>query len=436
MRLLLSSRKTREEFEFLNGGGSALASDYDLDAAFRALVLPLESDARRKSLVKDKRRRTIDLYHKEDHGSWEEVEARRCLFIRLGERFGHGDLVTEVGMRTLSARHWNREGHRLSHAPYGHREGMELMPGWISHCRDVVAARANRLRMGQRDKHFIALGNFCIIILRRWKLWACRCAALRRALPRTQISLIEAFKRWRDWNRIQKLRELILRAAMRRWRERTLNDKADEHYRRRMLRHGLATCLRAWCVRKICLLAALAVRRSLGWGLSTLYGDGSKAELDFSPLLRNCFDRIKKYGQRHKGAELLSRVLRRGLLRRAFDKWLQAALLLILKDGRKRQGHCKCVYDVCKGGRCMCVPRVHLLRRIEELHRLVAHAMDRRDYRYLSHIAQYRVAQKVESPPREPAGAHHLQVEDPKPSIYERKEKKKRRRTRHSMTHW
>jgi hypothetical protein len=65
---------------------------------------------------------------------------------------------------------------------------------------------------------------------------------------------------------------------------------------------------------------------------------------------------------------------------------------VVVRDGRGRQGHCKCVYGVTgSGSRCRCAPAAHLLRRVEELHKLVTHAMHSPDYRLLSHVTQYRV---------------------------------------------
>lgn len=60
------------------------------------------------------------------------------------------------------------------------------------------------------------------------------------------------------------------------------------------------------------------------------------------------------------------------------------------QPGKPRKGHCRCVYDVSRGQRCNCAPRSHLLRRVEELHRLVAQGLDRRDggHRLLSHVVQ------------------------------------------------
>lgn len=60
------------------------------------------------------------------------------------------------------------------------------------------------------------------------------------------------------------------------------------------------------------------------------------------------------------------------------------------QPGKPRKGHCRCVYAVSRGQRCNCAPRSHLLRRVEELHRLVAQGLDRRDggHRLLSHVVQ------------------------------------------------
>jgi hypothetical protein len=71
---------------------------------------------------------------------------------------------------------------------------------------------------------------------------------------------------------------------------------------------------------------------------------------------------------------------------------LQQQQQVVVRDGRGRQGHCKCVYNVtASGSRCRCAPAAHLLRRVEELHKLVTHAMHSPDYRLLSHVTQYRV---------------------------------------------
>lgn len=60
------------------------------------------------------------------------------------------------------------------------------------------------------------------------------------------------------------------------------------------------------------------------------------------------------------------------------------------RPGKARKAHCRCVYAVGHGRRCACAPRSHLLRRVEELHRLVAKGLDGRQggYRLLSHVVQ------------------------------------------------
>lgn len=60
------------------------------------------------------------------------------------------------------------------------------------------------------------------------------------------------------------------------------------------------------------------------------------------------------------------------------------------QPGNPRKNHCRCVYAVSRGQRCTCAPRSHLLRRVEELHRLVAQGLDGRQggYRLLSHVVQ------------------------------------------------
>lgn len=60
------------------------------------------------------------------------------------------------------------------------------------------------------------------------------------------------------------------------------------------------------------------------------------------------------------------------------------------QPGKPRKVHCRCVYAVCRGQRCTCAPRSHLLRRVEELHKLVAQGLGEREggYRLLSHVVQ------------------------------------------------
>lgn len=62
--------------------------------------------------------------------------------------------------------------------------------------------------------------------------------------------------------------------------------------------------------------------------------------------------------------------------------------------GKPRKVHCRCVYAVSRGQRCTCAPRSHLLRRVEELHRLVAKGLDTREggHRLLSHVVQRSTA--------------------------------------------
>lgn len=81
--------------------------------------------------------------------------------------------------------------------------------------------------------------------------------------------------------------------------------------------------------------------------------------------------------------------------------------------GKPRKVHCRCVYAVSRGQHCTCAPRSHLLRRVEELHRLVASGLDGRDggHRLLSHVVQRtsppshakkgRSTGRILSPPRD-----------------------------------
>lgn len=72
--------------------------------------------------------------------------------------------------------------------------------------------------------------------------------------------------------------------------------------------------------------------------------------------------------------------------------------------GKPRKVHCRCVYAVIQGQPCTCDPRSHLLRRVEELHRLVAKGLEGRagGHRLLSHVVQRTHPHHVEKgcPPR------------------------------------
>lgn len=59
--------------------------------------------------------------------------------------------------------------------------------------------------------------------------------------------------------------------------------------------------------------------------------------------------------------------------------------------GKPRKIHCRCVYAVSRGQRCVCSPQSHLLRRVEELHRLVGQGLDGREggFRLLTHTVQH-----------------------------------------------
>lgn len=62
----------------------------------------------------------------------------------------------------------------------------------------------------------------------------------------------------------------------------------------------------------------------------------------------------------------------------------------IRQPAQPRKGHCRCVYAISRRERCTCAPRTHLLRRVEELHRLVAKGLEKRGgcHRLLSHVVQ------------------------------------------------
>ena len=78
------------------------------------------------------------------------------------------------------------------------------------------------------------------------------------------------------------------------------------------------------------------------------------------------------------------------------------------RPGQPRKAHCRCVYAVGRERPCGCAPRSHLLRRVEELHRLVAKGLDGRDggYRLLSHVVQRESATRARSDRSLPAWSY------------------------------
>lgn len=133
-------------------------------------------------------------------------------------------------------------------------------------------------------------------------------------------------------------------------------------------------------------------------------------------LLRKSFLALTQNGLAATTLRRLIASFRTRTLRGGFEAWRQAQLppekqkkslpppplpspdaaVTVITTGRRRQPgnprkhHCRCVYAVSRGQRCTCAPRSHLLRRVEELHRLVAQGLDGRQggYRLLSHVVQ------------------------------------------------
>lgn len=186
---------------------------------------------------------------------------------------------------------------------------------------------------------------------------------------------------WRAWLRLWKtrvdaLRTLMTRRAMasafRHWR--LISSAANDRRRRRLLLQAVV---------------------------------GGQLEVI---LLRKCFLALAQNAHSATTLRRLVASFRMRTLRGGFEAWQQAlprekpedqappsptAVVNVITERRRQPGnprklHCRCVYAVSRGQRCTCAPRSHLLRRVEELHRLVAQGLDGRQggYRLLSHVVQ------------------------------------------------
>ena len=185
---------------------------------------------------------------------------------------------------------------------------------------------------------------------------------------------------WREWLRLWKMRVSTLRCLI--------------------ARRTVASTLRRWHL----LSSGSKDRRTL---LQAVVG----RQLE-EMLVRKCLLALAQHALSSTTLRRLITTFRIRTLRGGFEAWRQAlprekhktqpppppspAAAATVITGRRRQPgnprkhHCRCVYAVSRGQRCTCAPRSHLLRRVEELHRLVAQGLDGRQggYRLLSHVVQ------------------------------------------------
>lgn len=171
--------------------------------------------------------------------------------------------------------------------------------------------------------------------------------------------------------------------------------------RRLIARRAVASAVHRWRL----LSSGANDRRTL---LQTVVGRQLKVM-----LVRKCFLALAHNALSATTLRRLIASFRMRTLRGGFEAWRQAlprekkkksqpppppppAAAVTVITGRRRQPgnprkhHCRCVYAVSRGQRCTCAPRSHLLRRVEELHRLVAQGLDGRQggNRLLSHVVQ------------------------------------------------
>lgn len=185
--------------------------------------------------------------------------------------------------------------------------------------------------------------------------------------------LQDAIRRWRDWQQKSeklrlRIRRLVIKRlmglAIRQWKVFVVQEKiaADRDLRRREM---LACVLRSALLRKS--LWKLTRNARSGRILQHLRDSWHKR------LLNDGFHVWKNQQQllQPKGHARAIDPPDRGAL--------PCSVRVTTKAGKPLKEHCRCVYTVGRCQRCMCHPRIHLLRRVEELHRLVTKGLDRRD---------------------------------------------------------
>lgn len=97
-------------------------------------------------------------------------------------------------------------------------------------------------------QHFVAMGYFTLIVMRRWRKWARREAGLRRLVER--LSIRAAMRSWKETvqrvNLLVLLHRLAIRDALFRWRRKVEDgvacEAADCHHSRK-LASRVGTCL-------------------------------------------------------------------------------------------------------------------------------------------------------------------------------------------------
>lgn len=213
-----------------------------------------------------------------------------------------------------------------------------------------------------------------------WKGWTTLHAT--KALDRSYLR--DAINQWGSWQQLWKTQVKTLHAlinrqvvavAVYRWRVNgharrvSISVEQGRHYRQTVL----GRLLRAFLLRK-CLLA-LVENALLATSLSRLLSSFR------TRILRNTTHTWRQWLQQEK---------QRAQIPSPSEACKKIPSRRRRQLGKPRKGHCRCVYNVSRGQRCICAPRSHLLRRLEELHRLVAQGLDQGEggYRLLSHVVQ------------------------------------------------
>lgn len=221
---------------------------------------------------------------------------------------------------------------------------------------------------------------------RRWRHYRAEKAAHAKVASLLKRALRETFDRWHEWQqRCKKRRKslhLILirkdkKDATRCWQHHAAAYVVESKHRRR---EAALSRILQW-------LLLLKCFHSLANNCNTAKTLRQLVESWWIRTLRNG---IRALQQRTEKPSLVPSILSLPALPTPAKEGSNQRRL-----ARPRKGHCRCVYDICRGQRCTCAARSHLLRRVEELHRLVAKGLNSEagGCRLLSHVSQYDAAE-------------------------------------------
>ena len=292
---------------------------------------------------------------------------------------------------------------RRRYKPCALRPQVDTLPDWVRYSHLMLARRRGQDRQRDRELHFLALAFFSRLVLKHWRNFARRQRALRPLLRRLlrRAALRGPWLRWRTacaCERLAEIRDAVrVRRALLDWRDRVgllrAGDRALER-RASLVASRAALRTKAALFQRWLERLRAARRREVARGVLARLVRGCA-----SSLLKAALRRWKEYLRRlaetmatrrlkriagraaaraarmRRFARVLAPRVRRAMLRAGLRRWRRG----IRRPRRRKYGprggtYCDCVQEVLRFGRCSCSPAAHLLKRLEYLHDLAAHA--------------------------------------------------------------